>query len=41
LDKMKNFKEKISNLINKYETHTEFSQTLNYTMRQRFIDDYY
>jgi hypothetical protein len=36
-----NFKEKISNLINKYETKPEISQGLNYTMRQRFIDDYY
>jgi hypothetical protein len=35
------FKERISNLINKYEQRTELPQTFNYTMRQRFIDDYY
>ena len=36
-----NFKERISNLINKYETRTELAPVFNYTMRQRFIDDYY
>jgi hypothetical protein len=35
------FKDKITNLINKYENKTEISQTFHYTMRQRFIDDYY
>ena len=35
------FKERINDLINKYETKTEFTQMFGYTMRQKFIDDYY
>ncbi len=38
---MSNFKERISELINKYETKTEFPQLFGYTMKQTFIDDYY
>jgi hypothetical protein len=35
------FKERINDLINKYETKTEFTQLFGNTMRQKFIDDYY
>ncbi len=39
--KTSGFKERINDLINKYETKTEFTQMFGYTMRQKFIDDYY
>jgi len=35
------FKDKINDLINKYETKTELASLFSCTMRQRFIDDYY